>query len=733
MRPLFLVLALAAQTAAAANFPPAAAPEQPVSEPVFSSAAGDQQTLAIASNGSIGFAVWLDTRRGATDLYGSRIDASGVSLDPLGIRIATGVTGGTAIWNGSNFVVVSERGSDKTFSFVTAEGAIVDRKTMTLLYMSVAATLGSGPDARILFAGFGRATIVDSNANIVMANVQLAMPTSQSFAIAAGGANEFLILHTNLVPNRHLFADRLDRDGKLLGSADSGVDFNVIGATLSLAGGDDGYLLVGRGVIERDIIAAHLDHNGVVISQRSLAAYPLALRVSLVPRATPAVLRDGDHYEVTWTTSEGNGDAHTWRVIEPAAGGAQTEPARILDWTGSGYGTTIGKIASQSIVVTDALRAGVSTNIDPVATSIANALSSSATQQTLPQIASLGNDYAVIWNEFGPDGSAHLYLKRSTTSVPIEVASNTAGRAITGRIAAADGTYVVAWTTTENGSGSVNYAVRRMSAATGEWLDADPALLTNAFELVLASNGENVLAAYAADCLGRCIHIRPIAAHSADAFAGAETTIPGTTQGELALASNGHDYLLAWNDSLCISFGCDVQFPSRLLAMRLASDGHALHFAPIVIDDTQSFSHYPTVAWTGSAYAVAWDVGDTINGRHVSAAGSTDAVRTIIARPPLLRTASLVASGNNLFLLFLLQTSDVRSTSGVAIDPQALTASGAPTELIRDQPGHATISAAPLAAGIVIAYDRVDPAAGNVGRVFTRSYGDVPRRRAAHP
>src|ERR1041385_7043457 len=102
--------------------------------------------------------------------------------------------------------------------------------------------MGSGPDARFLFTGLGKATIVDSNANIVMANIQLAMPTSQSLAVAAGVENEFLILHTNEeAVTHHLFADRLDRDGRFLGTADTGIDINVIGSTLALAGGSDGY------------------------------------------------------------------------------------------------------------------------------------------------------------------------------------------------------------------------------------------------------------------------------------------------------------------------------------------------------------------------------------------------------------------------------------------------------------------------------------------------------------
>ena len=62
MRTLSLVLFLAAQTAAA-NFPPAVTVEQPVSERVFTAPAGDQRMRGIASDGNIGFAIWVDSRR----------------------------------------------------------------------------------------------------------------------------------------------------------------------------------------------------------------------------------------------------------------------------------------------------------------------------------------------------------------------------------------------------------------------------------------------------------------------------------------------------------------------------------------------------------------------------------------------------------------------------------------------------------------------------------------------
>jgi len=733
MRSLVPLLLLIAHAAVAANLPPAVTPEQPVSERVFIAAAGNQYTLGIASDGHIGFAVWLDGRRGNADLFGSRIDANGVALDPFGIFISTNTGGGSVIWNGNQFVVASAQGRDTTFTFVATDGTILDRKTMQLYGMSFAATMGSGPDARFLFVGLGKATIVDSNANIVMANIQLAMPTSPSLAVAAAAGNEFLLLHTNQeAVTHHLFADRLDRDGRFLGTADTGIDSNAIGSALGMAGGSDGYLLVGRGLLYREIIAAHLDHNGVVTSQRTLVPFQAGLRVTINPDAKPALLRDGDHYEVVWTTSEPDGNAHTWRVVEPTAGFSQTEPARILDWTGSGYGTVIAKVGEQPVVVTDALRAGVSTNIDSVATSIGNALSSTATQQTMPQVAVSGNEYAVIWNEFGPDGSAHLYLRRfagSSRGEIVEVASNPEGKAITGRIAAANGTYVIAWTTVVYDT-ATNYVVRRMSAATGEWLDPDPVPLATAFELVLAANRDSVLAAYTINCSYRCPRAREIATDTPAMFRAAETIIPGTTTAnQLSMASNGNDYLLAWNDYFC-EYPCHVNPPQRVLAQRLGADGRALGTKPIVIDDSHNYAAYPSVAWTGSNYAISWAEDGVTAGRHINASGFPDAIRTIL---PQSTAPNLIAAGNSLLMFFISQSGDVRNTMGVAVDPQSLAAVGNPAVIVAGQPYGATAAAAALPNGFALAYDRIDIDAGNVGRVFTRMYGESSRRRAAHP
>jgi len=208
MRSLLLIVVFATSTAlGAGTFPPPISQERPASAPAFGAAAGSQQTLAAASNGQMSFAVWFDQRSGATDLYGSRIDSSGVPLDPLGILIVTGATGGDVFWNGTAFVVIAEKGQQTTFTFVTPDGAIADRKSKQIVNQ-LTATMGTGSDTRVLFVGNGTAMLLDSQANIVSLGANLTFSFLEMTLVAASSGSEFLIIHTMPGTDRPLYADR---------------------------------------------------------------------------------------------------------------------------------------------------------------------------------------------------------------------------------------------------------------------------------------------------------------------------------------------------------------------------------------------------------------------------------------------------------------------------------------------------------------------------------------------
>ncbi len=749
MRSLLLIALLAANTATAATtFLPALSPEQPASAHTFGAAAGSQHALAVASNGQLAFAVWLDQRSGTTDLYGSRLNAGGVPLDPLGIVIATEATGGDVFWNGTAFVVIGEQQGlfQTTFSFVTPDGVIADRKSKQIVNQ-MTATIGTGSDTRVLFVGDGAATMLDSQANIVMAGVDLAIPFPELALAVASSGSEFLILHTMPGTDRPLFADRVDGNGNFLGTADTGLTLARTGRTLALAGGPDEYLLVSRGPNDQSGFLAHLDKTGVKKTVGNFAPNDKTLRVPF-PAAKPAAVFDGDVYQIAWTTSEATGSAHTWSTTETVGNGLSTlPPSTLLSWTGTGYGVVMAREGSSLLVITDAFRAGVSTSIDPVVSMTGSplhpALSSTATLQAVPQVASSTNGYAVVWNEYGPDGSSRLYLRRFSQALagapvdpaPIEVASDPSGHTIAASVTAAGDTYVIAWTSATSYTGDT-YVLRRFSATTGLWLDAEPVPLATAYELVLGSNGDGALAVYSIPCPmdGRCVRARAIATDSGAPLRLNETIPASVAAYQISIASNGHDYLIAWDDGVCY-YQCDTFNPSRILALRLAADGNALDATPLVVDGTPNVTQeVPSAAWIGNSYAVSWMRNGSILGAHVSSAGVTDASRQILPASFNPISHRLVAVGASLLLLTTQESyigAFTTTTSGVGVDPESLLTTGEPALLVADQPPNGSVSAAALPTGVVIAYDRVEPSAANVARVFTRAFGSVPRRRAA--
>jgi hypothetical protein len=744
MRSLILTVAFAATSVAATAFPPPLTPEQPVSQRLMGPAAGDQQTLAVASNGQMSFAVWLDGRGGPwqwnllQDLYGSRIDSAGVSLDPMGIHIASIVSGGTVIWNGTAFVVVSEgTSSGKLFTFITPDGVQAGQKVVPVAegtgVQTLATSMGSGPEARILFAGRGFATIVDGFGNIVAANVTL--PSQLGLFAAASNKSEFLLLFYS--SNQHrIDAMRLDRDGKLISTSNTGLDFATVGPNVSLAGGDDNYLLVGFG----GRVFAYLDLNGV--AQGSLTS----LDSSGLPLSTkPVVVLAGDTYLAAWTTMTTDGHAYAAIARVPATEGGTAAPVLThpLQWSGAGHGAVLGLAGTHVILIVDAFRAGISTTIDPIAkvldapfdeVPLPDALSSSLTRQVVPQVASSTNGYAMVWTEYGPDGATHLYLRRFSLTgapadpAPIEVARDDGGQAITARIAAAGGTYVVVWSTPDTYSTS-NCVLRRLSATTGSWIDADPVpLAAHASDLTLGASRDNVLAVYNVACTQGCMRARTIAMDSGPPLRTVETIPTAMTATDFSVASNGTDFLVAWTDNDCFGGpGCDYFQPYSLFVERVGADGTPLDSKPLALDNGNPM--FTSIAWAGTSYVVTWTPGySSINVSRIPANGVLAATqRTSFAMGIDWSPAQRVVSTGSGLLLF---TTSQTATVGTTLDAESLVASGT-SFIIKTDPRFAqTFSAAALPNGVVVAYDRVGEDTGNVERVFNRVFADTPRRRA---
>jgi hypothetical protein len=100
---------------------------------ILSTHANDQTGEAISTNGSSSFVVWNDDRSGSIDIYGARVTADGSMLDGTGIPISTAAgnqSSPAVVFDGTGYFVVwadtrSGR-SDIYGARVTADGVVLD-------------------------------------------------------------------------------------------------------------------------------------------------------------------------------------------------------------------------------------------------------------------------------------------------------------------------------------------------------------------------------------------------------------------------------------------------------------------------------------------------------------------------------------------------------------------------------------------------------------------------------
>ena len=90
---------------------------------------GDQNEISVASDGKIYFATWLDLRSGQAAVFGSRVIAAGVNLDPAGIQIAIGTSPDpvpSAVFDGANFAVIWRTAPGEFWSHVPPAGVVLE-------------------------------------------------------------------------------------------------------------------------------------------------------------------------------------------------------------------------------------------------------------------------------------------------------------------------------------------------------------------------------------------------------------------------------------------------------------------------------------------------------------------------------------------------------------------------------------------------------------------------------
>ncbi len=309
---------------------------------VVSQAANSQELPVAACNGTDFLAVWLDTRGGGHDVYGSRVTRQGGVLDPGGVYVSQAASNWTApalAFGGSNFLVVWEDTrhgvTDIYGARISSTGVVLDAEGIAV---SEAANEQRNP--AVVFGGGGFFVVWDDervgdSRAIYGARLtpqgSLLDPEGVKISLAAGVANAPAVAfdgtHFLVVWNEYRGDSLADIRGARVTA--SGRVLDPDGITITDAPGAqsgavvefDGtnFLVVwedSRGSDRTGIYGARvtpagrvLDSNGIAISQGA------------DHRITPAVVFDGSAFLVVYSIEDSTGWWHLGHAWVTTQGG----------------------------------------------------------------------------------------------------------------------------------------------------------------------------------------------------------------------------------------------------------------------------------------------------------------------------------------------------------------------------------------------------------------------------
>lgn len=300
-----------------------------------------------------------------------------------------------------------------------------------------------------------------------------------------------------------------------------------------------------------------------------------------------------------------------FQIHEPAARDAyQNAPVSasngsdfLVVWTESDFGNRI--MAAR-------VRGSDGTLLDPDGLLLATYES----YQSAPMVASDGRGFLVVWEDFRPSTGSDVFAARITPveGAPPEVSvfcvAELPGEQTSPSVASSGDGYLIAW---EDYQGGSFYDIRaaRLGGGAGGGGGLVPPGGTLAqsgpfhkFRPVAASAGGNYLVAWE-DFRNRSLDVYAIRLGGTDASlldSGAfPVSIADANQTNVAVASNGEDYLVAWEDYR-------IRGVSDIYAARVrGSDGSVMDPSGIAMTAAPNHQVFPSVASSGGDFLVAWE------------------------------------------------------------------------------------------------------------------------------
>jgi hypothetical protein len=464
---------------------------------VISAAANDEWHADVAFDGTNYLVVWEDNRTASWDIYGARVTVAGAVLDPTGIAISTtqyqesypaitsNGTGWFAVWEDYR---INTGVSDIYGARVNGSGVVLDPAGVC-----VSAAAGNQLQPAVAFDDTNYLVVwqdyrIGAQANVYGARVSedgivldptgigisLAVKDQTNPAIASGGAKTFVAWQDY----RNSTTDAADIYGARVSVGGSPLDPDGIAISkevnnqLVTAVAFDGtnYLVVWedyRNSLKGEIYGTRVSADGEVLDPQGIV-----ISTGANGRFNPAVAFDGTNYLVVWQDYryDNYGDIFGARVgtdgvvLNPGgiiiafASKEQLYPALAFD--GTNYLVVWQDKRSGSWDIYGARVSVSGTVLDPIGLILVPATG----DQGLPAIAFEGTNYLMVWHD-ARSGSRDIYGSRVSVSGSVLDGSgfiiSAAANHQDNPAVAFDGTdYLVAWQDMRNGPNYDIYGAR---------------------------------------------------------------------------------------------------------------------------------------------------------------------------------------------------------------------------------------------------------------------------------
>jgi hypothetical protein len=673
---------------------------------------------AVAANGDRALAVWEDFRE-TGDIYGARIDAAGNVLDPTGLRLFHGQAAFAAAPSpdGGWLVAVQNTGGDGYAILVTRDGTVSPPKKIGSVAAGASSLqLATNGETFLLLLGGTRAFLLGLDGNVV-AGPLLVGPGFGPYGAVASDGRDYLVATTS---NGGTTLTPISRAGA---AGTPHLIFAGYGIAAVTMASDGTRYFVAASAPPGTILTAFASADGTLIGVEHAAQQLYAFNLSAVS--------DGRDFGLIWTVIAPSPNPQPLLYGAPVDAFGNIANPQFLGRrvTGDG-GIALTSLGGSVLIVRgeDFRLFGAFTTIGSLNGPLLPdfPIAQTAAAETAPVLTATSSGAVVLWRDFA---------RSAWRAETLDGAGRPSGRIIdvAGTAAADqphatfDGTNVVlSWRV--NG---VLFAQRYDASL--QPLDAQPIRIFDDVNTFTAAGGSGATL-FAWSSNGATGQHGAILTRGGDVVPVALPQVPVP-----AAAWNGSGFLVAYAFATGPppTQGLFPDPPADIRTLRVAPDGTVLDAAPHTIAHLTTYVDELAAASNGAGFLVAWrpdlyqrfGLPSVIAGVSVNADGTAaDPTPRPLSPDGVTQGPYLTAFDHRYALAWLtrpaLYTDElwwrmVDADSAAALPPmrRAYYGNGAAIAAIGEQ--------------LELAYSRIDDSAGSVERVFVRGVTAPGRRRVA--